>query len=137
MSLQGTEKECFCYKPIIPCESGTRLIKLAVSAAIFILILTSSVLSKLTLAGLTDALKYYTWIYRNDSNISELQKEEWNEEHHHEIVALYWQLLLSMLVPNCLTFLRCFLFGFFGESDPWPTIGAVFWVSFVNNAIAS
>ena len=114
--------------------SNSRCILLALKVAIgmvfFVVVLVSSVLSKLTLLSLTDALRYHTWIYHTNTP-TKAEEEEWKEEHLNDTVTLYWQLLLVLLVPNCLTFLRCLFFGVLGKtrkSYPWPTASAAFLV---------
>jgi hypothetical protein len=97
-----------------------------------ILAFSSSFLSKITLVSLTNSLKYHTWMYQNESiAISEEEQDNWDMQHWDDSVSLYWQLLLIMMVPNGLTFLRCLLFGCLWKTKktyPWPTWCAVFWV---------
>ena len=115
-------------------KNGIRLgLKLASGAIFFIVVLSSSVLSKLTLVSLTDSLRYHTWMYQNKSaDPTEDDEEAWVSNHRDDTVSLYWQLLFILLVPNCLTFLRCLFFGFLGKTKmtyPWPTRKAVLLVS--------
>jgi hypothetical protein len=103
-------------------------LKLGIGVVFFFLVLSSSVLSKLTLVSLTNSLRYHTWVYQNKSIlspnlISENERENWRLQHEDDTVSLYWQLLLILLVPNCLTFLRCLFFGLLGKTKmtyPWP-----------------
>ena len=85
-------------------------------------------LSKLTLVSLTDALKNH--IFQNSS----IKNLTWKDhpEDKESAVSIYWQLLLVMVVPNLLTFLRCLCFGFLGKttnSYPWPKRWAAILVS--------
>ena len=112
--------------------SNSRLIlltlKIAIGLVFFVVVLVSSVLSKLTLVSLTDALRSLTWMYHNNTPTDE---KEWKKNNLDKTVSLYWQLLLVLLVPNCLTFLRCLFFGVLGKtrkSYPWPTASAAFLV---------
>ena len=97
-------------------------LKIGLGFIFFAVVLVSSVLSKLTLVSLTDSLRYHTWMYQNKS-ISNPDEKKWVSEHRDATISLYWHLLLSLLVPNCVTFLRCLFFGVLGKtrtSYPWP-----------------
>ena len=101
-------------------------LKIGIGLIFFIVVLFSSVLSKLTLVSLTDALRHRTWYYQSKTPVTKGTDDA--------IVSLYWQLLLILLVPNCLTFLRCLFFGVLGKtkaSYPWPTGKAMLLVSHV------
>ena len=103
-------------------------LKIAIGLVFFVVVLVSSVLSKLTLVSLTDALRSLTWMYHNNTPTDE---KEWKKNNLDKTVSLYWQLLLVLLAPNCLTFLRCLFFGVLGKtrkSYPWPTASAAFLV---------
>lgn len=109
-------------------------IKIIFGLIFFVIVLVSSVLSKLSLVSLSDSLRHYTWgVQKKDSTAM-------NREAKVNVVALYWQLLLILMVPNCLTFLRCFFFGFLGKtvkSFPWPTGKAMLLVrKYVTRAVA-
>jgi hypothetical protein len=98
-------------------------LKLGIGGVLFILVFISNILSKMTLVYLTESLRYHTWVYQNKT-ISEEERENWKSQHGDDTVSLYWQLLLILLVPNCLTFLRCLFFGVLGKTRvtyPWPT----------------
>ncbi len=102
--------------------------KLILGAIFFLIVLFSSVLSKLTLVSLTDSLRHYSGILENNSK--DVKDSEVKDVY--EVAVLYWQLLLILLVPNILTFLRCLFFGALGKtrkSYPWPRWRAIILVS--------
>lgn len=103
-------------------------LKILIGLIFFIIVLVSSVLSKLTLVSLTDALRHHTWLYQNGTKPTDDEQNKWRIKHRSNVISLYWQLLLVLLVPSCFTFLRCLFFGFLGKtmkSYPWPKGSAV------------
>ena len=109
------------------------MLKIGFGFILFAVVLVSSVLSKLTLVSLTDSLRYHTWMYQNKS-IDPMEEDEtkWVSEHRDATISLYWHLLLILLVPNCVAFLRCLFFGALGktrQSYPWPRVRATLLVS--------
>ena len=82
-------------------------IKAAIGFIFLVMVLGSSVLSKLTLVSLTDKLRAATG---------------------NEAVTLYWYLQFILLIPTFITFLRCLVFGVIG-SFPWPKTKAIIFVS--------
>lgn len=113
--------------------STSALMGLKVLVEIFLtcLVLLCTVFSKLSFVGITDDLAEVGRLVRNGSGSDP------------DIVArgvsLYWQLLVVLLVPNCVTFLRCTLFGLVGKSSqsfPFPNQRAFLAVShFVHNTV--
>ena len=94
--------------------------------------LGSTVLSKLTLISLTGRLRRLTHSSSQDLNVSKINI---TMEDRNSAVTLYWHLLLIVLIPNILTFLRCLLLGVLGKttkSFPWPSTKALMIVS-INN----
>ena len=86
-------------------------IKAAIGFIFLVMVLGSSVLSKLTLVSLTDKLRAATG---------------------NEAVTLYWYLQFILLIPTFITFLRCLVFGVIGKttkSFPWPKTKAIIFVS--------
>ena len=118
-------------QPIDPIETmkSKRLlftIKAGIGFVILVLVLGSSVLSKLTLVSLTDRLRSVTYFPANAS------KKDITAEGRSTAVTLYWYLQLVLLIPNFITFLRCLAFGVLGKTTktfPWPKGTAVFYVS--------
>ncbi len=106
--------------------SVSALMGLKVLSEIFLssLVLLCTVFSKLSLVGLTDDLKEISRLVSNGSGSDPSTVARG--------VALYWQLLLILLIPNFITFLRCMLFGCLGKSSqsfPFPTQMALIMVS--------
>ena len=103
------------------------LMGLKIFSEIFLscLVLICTVFSKLSLVGLTDDLSEVSRLVTNGSGSDPSTVAR--------AVALYWQLLLILLIPNFVTFLRCMLFGCLGKSGssfPFPTKMALIAVSF-------
>lgn len=97
--------------------STTVLMGLKVMCEIFLscLVLLCTVFSKLSLVGLASHLGEVRRLLNNGSGS--------DPDAIRQGVSLYWQLLLILLIPNCITFLRCLLFGFVGKSAqsfPFP-----------------
>ena len=92
------------------------------------LVLVCTVFSKLTLVSLTDKLRSAT------HNETHLCDENCSPDPNHDAaVGLYWQLLLVMIIPNIISFLRSLLFGVLRKTKknfPWPTYLAIFIVSY-------
>lgn len=94
-------------------------IKAAIGLVFLIVVLASSVLSKLTLVTLTDQLRIASPVNDNPEDVSRR-------------VTLYWYFQLILLIPSFITFVRCFVVGVFGKttkSFPWPTGRAILYVS--------
>ena len=108
-------------------DMGPRRVLLGIKAIIgfvlFVIVLVCTVLSKVTLVSMTGQLRSHMWAIANESGE--------DREDRGEAAVLYWQLLFVMMLPNFITFVRCFFFGVFGKtkkSFPWPKPGAVLWV---------
>ena len=89
---------------------------------LFAIVLICSVLSKLSLLSITDRLRQLT-TGSDSADQTEVQNEA---------AGLYWQLFFVMVLPNCVTFVRSFVFGVFGKtrkSYPWPSRRALVGVS--------
>ena len=55
-------------------------------------------------------------------------------EDHRDITRLYWQLVFILVLPQCVTFLRCAVVGFIGktrQSYPWPRKNALIAVGYL------
>ena len=90
-----------------------------------LVVLGSTVVSKLTLVGLTGRLRNAT--HSLNATRSNITLEERNTA-----VTLYWYLQFIVLIPNVLTFLRCLVFGVLGKTTitfPWPNRRALVLVS--------
>ena len=93
-----------------------------------IIVLGTSVLSKLTLVSLTDKLRNVTY-YPNSTKRAAAD----NEVDFDTAVTLYWYLQFVLLVPNLITFVRCLAFGVIGKTTityPWPKGCNILLVSF-------
>jgi len=105
-------------------------LKVIIGIIFFVVFLVSSVLSKVTFFSLTNELRSLTM---NESiNGSRHDSESMLPEDKSKAVTIYWQLLIILLVPNIITFLRCLFFGFLGKTTtnfPWPRKEAALVVS--------
>ena len=100
-------------------------LKIIIGIVFFIIVLVSNVMNKLTLVSLTSSLHHVTWQVQNctKTKLSDCDKDLNMAETRNSAVPIYWQLLLILLVPNCVTFLRCLFLGFLGKTQksfPWP-----------------
>ena len=89
--------------------------KAAIGLLLLVVVLSFTVISKLTLISMTSRLK------------AALAREE-----EGAAVSLYWQLLLVIMVPQCVTFVRTMMRGVCGKQTanfPWPTLRAQLMVS--------
>ena len=101
-----------------------------IGVSLFAIVLICSVLSKLSLLSITDHLRQLTW------DITPKNGSGSGFRYRSEAAGLYWQLFFIMVLPNCVTFVRSFIFGVFGktkESYPWPSRLALVGVSLVEN----
>jgi hypothetical protein len=93
-----------------------------------VIVLASSVLSKLTLVSLADRLRNTTF-YPNAS------KRDITEHECTTAVTLYWYFQFVLLIPNFVTLVRCLAFGVIGKTTrtfPWPKAKAISLVSIGN-----
>ena len=100
-------------------------IKSFIGVVFLVIVLVSSVLSKLTLVSLADRLRNVTY-YPNAS------KKDTTEHERTTAVTLYWYLQFVLLIPNFITLVRCLAFGVIGKTTrtyPWPKARAIFFVS--------
>ena len=109
-------------------QAARLLLVLKYSTEIFLsfVVLLCSIISKLSLVGLTDQLGDIAAVVRNstDKSVSANMASR--------AASLYWQLLLILLAPNCVTAFRCLVFGFIGKSYttfPFPNFRATIVVS--------
>ena len=92
-----------------------------------VVVLGSSVLSKLTLVSLTDKLRNVSY-YPNTTRKTSIS----STEDRNAAVMIYWYLQLILLIPNFITFVRCLAFGVIGKTTktfPWPKGWSVLIVS--------
>ena len=92
------------------------MIKVVFGIFFYAVVLVSTVFSKLTLVSLTEKLRTFP-INSKPKNLS---------------VALYWQLLLVIMIPTFITFVRSLVSGVLGkttETFPWPTMRSAITVS--------
>ena len=101
--------------------------KILISTMFFMVVLISSVLNKLTLVRLTDSLRNGSEVFTTSSD-----PPKWSEANASQMIEVYWQIVLVLLVPNVLTFLRSLFFGTLGKAAknyPWPLGRAIALVS--------
>ena len=102
------------------------VIKFLLGLLLFGLVLICTVLSKVTLISLTDKLRNVTVAAVNRT------LKNTDSRYHDIAVSLYWQLLLVVLVPNVIAWVRSLVYGVLGKTTinfPWPTMMATFLVS--------
>lgn len=102
-----------------------------------LIVLGSSVVSKLTLVSLTGRLRNVTHSINVHDPLNATRRNITLEERN-TAVTLYWYLQFIVLIPNVLTFLRCLVFGVLGKTTktfPWPNGRALVLVSMLNVAI--
>ena len=90
-----------------------------------VIVLGSSVLSKLTLVSLADHLRSVTY-FPNAS------KRDVTGQDLTTAVTIYWYLQFVLLIPNFITFIRCMASGVIGKTTrtfPWPKGRAIALVS--------
>ena len=103
-------------------------VKTVLGCIFMIIVLGTSVLSKLTLVSLTDKLRNVTY-YPNSTKRAAAD----NEVDFDTAVTLYWYLQFVLLIPNLITFVRCLAFGVIGKTTttyPWPKGRNILLVSF-------
>ena len=110
-------------------QAAKLLLVLKFSTEIFLsfVVLLCSVFSKLTLVGLTNHLGHAAALVRNNTTTIS------SSDIASEAASLYWQLLLILMIPNCLTIVRCLVFGFIGKSNnnfPFPSTKSTIVVSY-------
>lgn len=106
----------------------SKITKVVVGMLLFSIVITCTVLSKLSLISLTSQL--------NDT-IGEIRQIELNNSEtatamHNRAAGLFWQLLFIILIPQFVTFFRALFFGVCGKQSrtfPWPTRRAIVTVS--------
>ena len=99
------------------CGSPTKAV---IGLLLLVVVLSFTVISKLTLISMTSRLK------------AALERDE-----EGAAVSLYWQLLLVIMVPQCVTFVRTMMRGVCGKQTanfPWPTLRAQLMVSISSHA---
>jgi hypothetical protein len=113
MNLQGKMKKLlFC-------------IQVFIGVIFFFIVLGSAILNKLTLISLAGKMRSATFFF-NSSH------KEITSDDRQTAVTLYWYLQFVLLVPNCITLLRCLALGVLEKttkSFPWPTLEAIIIVS--------
>ena len=114
------------------------LAKVLFGIVLFTSILVCTVFSKLTLVSLTDRLRSVTAVHFNESR-TYLYDDDQGETtlkpflvENDIAVSLYWQLLLIVIIPSIISFLRSLVFGVLGKTSknfPWPRLTAISTVS--------
>ena len=92
-------------------------IKVIIGFVFLVIVLGSSVLSKLTLLSITDKLR--SILYHPNATLRTVVESE----NRNTAVTLYWYLQFILLIPNFITFVRCLAFGVIGKTTqtfPWP-----------------
>lgn len=111
-------------------------IKVLFGLVFYILVLVCTVFSKLTLVSLTDKLRSVTFCNNSDA-IPEKDRTTCTDDlskNGGSAVSLYWQLLLVMIVPTFIEFIRSLVFGVLGKTTrtyPWPRMKSAIVVSII------
>ena len=98
------------------------VVKVIFGIFFYVIVLVSTVFSKLTLVNLTHKLRTFT-------------TDPSNSKPKSLSVALYWQLLLVIMIPTFITFVRSLVSGVLGKTTktfPWPTMRSAITVSAKN-----
>lgn len=93
-------------------QSTSKILKIFVGLLLFSIVVTCTVLSKLSLIYLLTCL--------NDT----IRQDGSPDDRNIMAASLYWQLLFIVLIPQFVTFARTLFFGVCGKQShtfPWPT----------------
>ena len=122
-------------------------VRAGIGLLLFASVLGSVTFSKLTLVSLTNELRsltlgnmsdnykvYYLIIICSKVILASYMRRNYlyypqvKTKDRSAIAGLYWQLLLIMVLPHCVTFMRSALVGVIGKTKatyPWPSRGAM------------
>ena len=117
-------------KQMVTVPKHFRLIRIAVKLLMFLLVLSALVASKVSLVTILGHLRSMT----NFSLSAESGMSNDGADVEGDIktaVGLYWQLLLILVIPNLITWVRALFNGVIGKSasQPWPKYEAILMVS--------
>ena len=117
-------------KQMVTVPKHFRLIRVAVKLLLFLLVLSALVAGKVSLVTILGHLRSMT----NYSLSAESGTSNDVADTDGDIktaVGLYWRLLLILVIPNMITWVRALFNGVIGKSasQPWPKYKAIFMVS--------
>ena len=105
----------------------SKITKFLVGTLLFSIVITCTVLSKLSLISLVSRFNKTIDSINSVNNSEALQLSL-----HNRAAGIFWQLLFIILIPQFVTFFRALLFGVCGKQSrtfPWPTPRAILTVS--------
>ena len=117
-------------KQMVTVPKHFRLIRVAVKLLLFLLVLSALVAGKVSLVTILGHLRSMT-NYSLNAESSTSDDVADTEGDIKAAVGLYWQLLLILVIPNLITWVRALFNGVIGKSasQPWPKYEAIFMVS--------
>ena len=113
-------------------KPSRKLLKIwAVKLLIMSLVIFALVASKVSLAMILGHLRSMTNYSLNAAEFSRNKDTAEVNGHIKTAVGLYWQLLLILVIPNMITWMRALFNGVIGKSasQPWPEYKAISVVS--------
>lgn len=117
-------------KQMVTVPKHFRLIRVAVKLLLFLLVLSALVAGKVSLVTILGHLRSMT-NYSLNAESSTSNDVADTEGDIKAAMGLYWQLLLILVIPNMITWVRALFNGVIGKSasQPWPKYKAIFMVS--------
>jgi len=106
-------------------KHALRVIKWIALSMIALCTLTGTVVSKVSLVSITGRM--YNLSLFNDSD----SEDSGNIKNNSTGSKLFIQLVLLLIAPELISFLRCLIWGVIGKTStkfPWPDIKAIAWV---------
>ena len=118
-------------------SSHFRPIRVAVNLLMFLLVLSTLVASKVSLVTILGHLRSMTNYSLSAESSTSNDVADNTEGDIKAAVGLYWQLLLILVIPNTITWVRALFNGVIGKSasQPWPEKLAIVVVSSWSNSI--
>ena len=110
------------------------LIKWSIGTILCAFVLVCTVFSKLTLVSLTDKLRSVT-AFNETYLVNDFPPDD---PRHDVAVSLYWQLLLVVIIPSIISWVRSLVFGVLGKTQknfPYPVWWAILLVNLYINLI--
>ncbi len=97
----------------------------------FLLMLTCTVFSKISLLNLTNQLRLLTWVNCNGNSTDNECLDQVDMQDEAEAIAVFWYIVIILMTPNLHTFIKSFLGVLWKSSqqNPWPSVVSGFVVS--------
>lgn len=100
-----------------------------IQAVPFLLMLICTVFSQISLVNLTNQLRLHTWINCSDNSTDNDCLNQLDTEDEAEAIAVFWYIVIILIIPNLHTFIMSFMHGVLSQQNPWPSIVSGFVVS--------